>query len=400
MYEADARPVICFPFVGDSVGGSHVSVLGLLRKLDPSEFRCVIVPEVADGRIAALFEEFEILEDPSPVRTSAAPGQPFGPMSFARAMRGLPERVRFLRRHNVRIVHSNDGRTHAAWAPAARVASIPLLWHHRGDPSAAGLRLVAPILASRVLAVSSFALPRPGVWSSAKRAEVVHSPFDTQLQVDRESARQSLATELMLDPTTVIVGYFGSFVPRKRPLVFIDAVAKLRQLLDRPVAGVMFGEARERAWDERVQRRAAAPDVSGSIHLMGHRVGGAYWIGACDQLLVPAVGEPFGRTLVEAMVVGTPVIAARSGGNIEALAGGNGILVPPDDPLAMAKACSRLAADAELSDAIAKKAAATSRERFGEDRHSRRVSQVYQELIAERSSSNPRAAEHGGVRKA
>ena len=49
--------------------------------------------------------------------------------------------------------------------------------------------------------------------------------------------------------------------------------------------------------------------------------------------MVTARGEPFGRTLIEAMHLGTPVIATRHGGNPEAIEDGrNGFLVDPDDP--------------------------------------------------------------------
>src|SRR3546814_13746111 len=80
--------------------------------------------------------------------------------------------IRFLRSKNVAIVHSNDGRTHATWALPARLAGAKLLWHHRGNPGARGLRFAAPLLANEVVAVSRFALPRPGLFSAASKAEV------------------------------------------------------------------------------------------------------------------------------------------------------------------------------------------------------------------------------------
>src|SRR5690606_31581108 len=59
-----------------------------------------------------------------------------------------------------------------------------------------------------------------------------------------------------------------------------------------------------------------------------------------------AVREPFGRTLVEAMFLGTPVVATDDGGNPEAIEHEvNGILVPPDVPDAFVAPIYRLLTD-------------------------------------------------------
>src|SRR3546814_10487027 len=51
---------ICFPFTGDAIGGSHISVLGLIRNLDRSRYRPLILPQRPDGAVAALFREHRI----------------------------------------------------------------------------------------------------------------------------------------------------------------------------------------------------------------------------------------------------------------------------------------------------------------------------------------------------
>lgn len=377
----ERRLTICFPFSGDSIGGSHVSVLGLLKRLDQRRFRLVIVPEVAGGAIARMFEDFEVLTDPGARGTPVAPGQPFTAAKILSTFGSVPPRARFLLQQGVDIVHSNDGRSHANWALAARLAGAKLLWHHRADPHALGLRLAAPLLASRVLTVSRFALPSPGLWSAAARAEVAHSPFETSMEVSRALARNKLVSEFGLPGDTLILGFFGNFVRRKRPLLFVDAVAQVAERLGRPVAGLMFGEAIDPAIAFHLQERLAQPNA-GSVRLAGFRPNGAQLIAGCDQLLVPAVREPFGRTLIEAMLVGTPVIAARSGGNIEALEDGSGILVQADDPAALANASMDLANAPGHAQLMAERAQARARRKFSARRHAERVSEIYEELTS------------------
>jgi glycosyltransferase involved in cell wall biosynthesis len=376
-----AEPItVAFPFAGDSIGGSHISVLGLLRRIDRARVRPLIILEVPDGRIGAMFSDFERIADPGARLAPVAPGQPFGAVKFLRTLLGLPARVRFLRERNINVVHSNDGRTHANWALAARLAGVPLLWHHRGDPRALGLRLAAPLVATRVLTVSSFARPAAGWLSAADRSEVLHSPFDTSIVVDREKARGRLIAELGVNADTLLVGYFGSFIHRKRPLVFVDAIVDLQKRVDRPVLGLMFGDAKNPAVAAALHRRVEAADAAPLVRVSGFRDNGAFWIAACDQLMVPAVGEPFGRTLVEAMLVGTPVVAAASGGNVEALEQGRGVLVPPDHPQALAAAAAQLANSPEEQRRMTVFAQRHARQRFGEEQHAARVSRIYEEL--------------------
>lgn len=381
---------ICFPFAGDSVGGSHVSVLGLIEQFDPASCRAMIVPEVADGRIASLFTKFDRRPDPGANGRTFVPGEAFSAAKALQTWRGILPRTRFLRREQIDIVHVNDGRTSANWALAARLAGVRLVWHHRGDPGALGLRLAAPVLADRVLTVSSFALPPKGLWSAAAKAVVVHSPFDTAISVDRAAARATLVRELGIDPDTVVLGFFGSFVPRKRPLLFVDAVARLRAATHRPVLGLMFGEARTPAMDAALRRHIDASGIAGAVRIMGYRTPGSFWIGACDQLVVPAIGEPFGRTLIEAMLVGTPVVAARSGGNVEALRGGAvGILVAPDDADALASGCCKLIDDPALYQDIVARAANDARSRFSATHHHDRVVAVYAALLGRHIAARP-----------
>lgn len=372
---------ICFPFTGDVIGGSHLSALDLLRRLDRSRFDPLVVVQHAEGRLAHLFRDNGI-----PVASPFGwPELPYNTRVNINAVKAalaqLWPQVRFLRRNRIAIVHSNDGRTHVAWALAAKLAGAKLLWHHRGDPNARGLRYAAPLLADRILAVSQFSLPSPGLLSAARKAEVVHSPFDTTLTVDRTAAREALLAELGASGGTLLLAYVGAFVDRKRPLLFIDMVDRLRAMRPAmPIVGLMFGSAEQPAMDDAIRARIASLGLADHLRLMGWRSPGTTWIAACDQLIVPAIGEPFGRTLVEAMLVATPIVATRSGGNIEALKDGAlGLLVEPESADALAEGVLTLAeGDAA---AVAAKAQADASVRFGFDLHCRQVSDVYERLL-------------------
>ena len=372
------KPVtIAYPMAGDSLGGSHHSLRGLLEGLDPAHYKPVIILENPSGRLAEHFAAFEQCADPAPPQESFAVGREFSLSNFASTFSGLGRRAALLRQIDARIVHSNDGRTHATWALVAKRAGCKLLWHHRADPFAKGLRYLAPWVADQVVAVSRFSLSgmRPG--KVAKEAQVVFSPFDINVQADRKAMRQRLLTELDAPQNTIICGYFGSFIDRKRPLEFINAVAEMRKMQDRPVIGVMFGETTYPELETAMRARMNDPDVAGSVHMMGYRSPGVDWIAAVDLLLVTAVHEPLGRTLVEAMLVETPVIAADSGGNPEAILDGLGKLVIPDDARAMATIALDTLNDSDAAAAMTARARKSAKARFSEATHVARISQIY-----------------------
>jgi phosphatidylinositol alpha-1,6-mannosyltransferase len=77
----------------------------------------------------------------------------------------------------------------------------------------------------------------------------------------------------------------------------------------------------------------------------------ADYYNACDLFVMPAREEPadiegFGLVFLEAGACGKAVIGARAGGAVDAIVDGQtGVLVPPDDPAALASAVSELLAD-------------------------------------------------------
>ena len=379
------KPIrICFPFTGDVVGGSHISVLGLVRNIDPARFTPVIVPQYPYGAIARLFRDHNLVTETPITWTELPYNTKVGLGIAAHLLTDVVRQARYLRAGGFDIVHSNDGRTHATWALAARLAGAKLLWHQRGDPNAAGLRIAAPLLANQVVAVSDFASPRPGLWSAARRTRVVHSPFATDLDVDRAQARAALIEEIGCDPDTAFIGFFGAFTSRKRPHLFIDALAELAgRQLSRPVMGLMFGEGYDEGRAEaELASHAHEAGVGDIVRQMGFRTPGPSWLAACDILMVPAVGEPFGRTLIEAMLVGTTVVATASGGNIEALReGAIGTLVPPENAQALADATALLIDWPASAEALASAAAADARHRFGEALHATQIMSVYEDLL-------------------
>ena len=99
------------------------------------------------------------------------------------------------------------------------------------------------------------------------------------------------------------------------------------------------------------------------------------------MLVAPAVNEGFGRTLVEAILCGTPVIAADHGGHREIITHAKiGILVPADDAEAFAEAVSRLLNTPSDGCVVADEARSSAAARYSVTAHVEQIQSIYASL--------------------
>ncbi|MDC0660383.1 glycosyltransferase family 4 protein [Leisingera sp. SS27] len=381
---------VLFPFAGDTVlGGSHVSALKLAASLDRSCYEPHVLLHQAEGAPGAYARSLglavEVLEDVPLLgaRRNRRPGDA-GVLAYFR--HSYPALRAALRRIRPDIVHTNEGRMHANWMLPARREGCRFLWHHRQDPQAFGVNMLAPLFAGHIISVSHFSKPARPLRPVAHKLSVVRSPFDfPQPAPERRACRAMLLQALGLPPEALLLGYAGNLNSRKRPLHFVEAVRAVQEALPgRPVHGLLFGrpEQPEQRLDAACEARAAALGLGGQVHLMGFRSDIAACMAGLDALLVTALSEPFGRTLIEAMFLGTPVIATRHGGNPEAITdGGTGFLVDPQDPGAFAAPVARLAADPALQERITAAARKEALSQYSTARHVAEVSGIYRRLL-------------------
>jgi glycosyltransferase involved in cell wall biosynthesis len=126
---------------------------------------------------------------------------------------------------------------------------------------------------------------------------------------------------------------------------------------------------------------------------MGYRQPVEPWMQAIDVLLVPAVREPFGRTLIEAMFLGTPVVATDDGGNPEAIEHGvNGILVPAETPDAFVEPIYRLITDLGYRIRLVEAAHSGAYATYNVETHVARLTAIYQTLRRRAGSTSVSSA--------
>ncbi|MGL5825962.1 MAG: glycosyltransferase family 4 protein [Nocardioides sp.] len=148
------------------------------------------------------------------------------------------------------------------------------------------------------------------------------------------------------------------------------AVRMLRVLEGRGTTAELWliGQRRSPTWPEyggEVEALADELGVTDRTRFTDHREDVPALLAELDLLICASREEGFGLAIVEAMAVGVPVVVTRCGGPVDIVEQGvNGLIVPPEDPDAMADAVDQLIRDRALAERLAGAAERTWRSRF------------------------------------
>lgn len=170
---------------------------------------------------------------------------------------------------------------------------------------------------------------------------------DLQTNIKKNFGIDSIVVNDMVGPeffyepwkkTTEIIKYVtaGSLVPIKAFDVLIMAFS-LSGLPKYEWELTICGEGPEH---ENLQHMIEELDLCSNIHLVGrqNKEGVVRYLKESDVFILSSHQETFGLAPVEALACGLPVIATRCGGPDEFMTSENGVMVPVNDPEAMAEA--------------------------------------------------------------
>jgi glycosyltransferase involved in cell wall biosynthesis len=180
------------------------------------------------------------------------------------------------------------------------------------------------------------------------------------------------------------VGFVGRLAAQKDVFTLVRAAA----LLESPARIVLTGDGPDRAaLEAEVARRGLADRVRFTGFVPHPQV--AAVLAHTDVLVLPSRYEELGSVLLETVRAGVPIVASDTGGIPEVVRDGhNGLLCPPGDPAAFARAIDALLADAELRRRMGAAGRAMSR-RFSWDALAPRVLAVYEAACGRPAGRRP-----------
>jgi glycosyltransferase involved in cell wall biosynthesis len=267
------------------------------------------------------------------------------------------------------LVHTHDSHALALAAAAARPLRIPLVATRRSvmAPSRLWRR------PTRVIALSP-AVARELAAAGVPSDRVVCIPSAVSLaELDKASHQRPALPEALPRPLVVAV---GALTPEKGHLALIEALPRVLAAV--PAVHLVFiGEGPERA---RLEARARQLGLLARVRFLGARASAGVFIRQAQVLAQPSVHEALGTAVLEAMALGVPVVATATGGLVDLLRGGAGLLVPPGNTDALADALGRVLTDAVLRSALVYEARARVSQ-YDAPQLADRVAEVYRSAL-------------------
>jgi glycosyltransferase involved in cell wall biosynthesis len=284
------------------------------------------------------------------------------------------------------IVHSNTS-VILGGGPAARAADVPHLIHVREIYAGSVGGLVArgwPLVRRRLMGADARICVSGAVaeqfndgdegWGSG--TFVVHDGLP-ESSLGRIEHRMGAPADTA--PFTVAV--LGRIADWKGQDVLVRALTE-PALAEIGAIALIAGDAYPGEAAPDIAALAAQLGVGDRVRMLGFRRDPAEVLAMTDVVAVPSTRpDPLPNSAIEALAAGIPVVAAAHGGLPEIVRDrSTGLLVPPGDHVALARALRELADDPQRRAAMAQAAAADACERFGSERMLDEVEGVYASL--------------------
>ena len=303
--------------------------------------------------------------------------------------------------YDARLVHANSIRSGLIAGLAASIGGPPAIVHVRDCmPPGRTADLVRGFLRPRVAEVfanSRYTADNYADGASRPPVRVVYNAVDMNRfdpwAVDRSHAR----TLLGLQPDVLVLGVVSQITPWKAQDDAIRILSAVRadgvdaRLLVVGDAKFTVGSIRydNEVFERSLRRLVSDLRLEESVDFLGDRRDVPEILRALDLVLVPSWEEPFGRIVIEAMAMETPVVATNVGGPREILGGIEaGVLLPPREPERWGREAARLLRDPERRRAMGAHGRAVAAERFTRDAHLAEVLAGYGGVLAREDGKN------------
>jgi len=366
---------------GDTLGGAENALFDIVTSVAEGEWEPIVVVPF-EGELASSLRRagvechvvgLGVLRHRSELRS------PILLVRLLGALLGAGRVAMLIRKRDVRLVHSNTS-TVISGALAARVSRVPHVWHVRemlGGPAWSILGRLILRLSTRVVCISETVAANMPLNDRRDRIVVIPDGINVAT-FSKKSPGPSTGRVLMI----------ARIHPHKGHELFVRAAALVAAEIPNATFEVIGGclpvyEPLQQRLKSLAEQLGLREKLRFTPHVPREEI--AERIRSADVVVVPSTWlEPGGLVVLEAMAVGTCVVATRRGGPAEVITDGrDGLLVSHVDPSELANAVTRLLLDEELRSTLARNALSRVHGNYTLALHLARLGDTYRAALSE-----------------
>ncbi len=378
---ADIPTVLYVSGFSDIVGGGQLSFFLLLRNLNRSRFRPVVLcpePGEVSREVSAMGIEVLFLEQPK-----LKAWKLWEIIRYAASLR------RLISAAGAGLVHC-DTLTSAFLAGLANLfGGIPVVFHARVSDSGGVMDKIVPFLCDRIIGVSKAVAARfAGSPYFADKVRVIYNGVDTAEFTPSLSGDEFRKSHGI--PSAVpLLGYGGQLVEAKGVVVLIEAFGIIKNAI--PESRLVLAGRGD--FEGELRAKVRGLNMEDSVIFAGFVENTPQFMAALDVFILPSILlEGFSRAILEAMACGKPVITTPLGGNTEAVVEGEtGFFFQADSSADLARKAVSLLKDRALAARLGENGRRRAVELFDIRRTSEKIHGLYDEFL-----SGPARRERGG----
>ncbi|HEY2915597.1 MAG TPA: glycosyltransferase [Candidatus Limnocylindrales bacterium] len=304
-------------------------------------------------------------------------------------LRAVAAVARLARRTGADVIHTHQARNTLVGRLAGAAVGRPVVTHvhspafrestHRASNLVVGSvdRVLARGTARFICVSNSLATELHRLRIPADRIRVVWNGVPAPAAVD-DTSRAAARAALGIEPSAFAIGLVANLRPRKGADVLLRAIAAMPAGAHAVLVGQAFGDYRSEL-DALVRELG----IGDRATFAGFRADVDRLLPGFDALALPArFGEGLPMVVLEAMAAGVPVVATPVEGIGEAVGQDAGILVPVDDPGALARALQDLREQPDTRRRLASAGRERFRANFTSDAMALGFEAVYDGLLA------------------
>ena len=267
-----------------------------------------------------------------------------------------------------------------SWSLPAKAVARGFVWHQRTLLSTSKFWLLIRYLCDYFVAISDVVMQSAPRNLQDHQKKIVYNPFSISSVINKELARGYVVKKYNILSDCFLLGCVGRIVDYKNIDFVIKKISDFRHRLNKNVCLIIVGTGSEEYVNE-LKKYGYNMGVSSHIIFTGFISNPDKVISSLDLLIAPSCVDAFGRTIVEAMLQKTPVLAAKSGGHLNIINEGvNGMFYDPAIEGDFIKEFSIIMRNRNIS-ALSNKAYDFAQDNFSSTQHLNSMLLIYNHLL-------------------